>query len=231
VYVGVHGSTDGPESTAVFGFASSATGEVYGLGAQVSSPDGIGTMSWHTGNGTALAAHTGDTDTTVTPRPNTAILGIASQAVSGARGVVGVAGAGQGLRGEATSGRGVYGQATTGYGLRGYATTGTAVHASTPVDGGSGLHTGTALIADGRVKFPNCVGIALVAPGTRSIAVTPGIDLTSSSVVTATLMGDAGGTTTVHRVAINTSANTFTIHLTADSTAASNVKVAWHVFG
>lgn len=47
--------------------------------------------------------------------------------------------------------------------------------------------------------------------------------------VTATLMGSAGGRTTVHRVSINTTANTFTIVLTANSTV--NVKVGWHVFG
>ena len=38
-----------------------------------------------------------------------------------------------------------------------------------------------------------------------------------------------GGTTTVHRVSVNATANTFTIFLTANSTA--SVKVAWHAFG
>jgi hypothetical protein len=43
--------------------------------------------------------------------------------------------------------------------------------------------------------------------------------------VVATLQGSAGGTTTVHRVAINATADTFTIYLTAN--ASVNVKVAW----
>jgi hypothetical protein len=45
----------------------------------------------------------------------------------------------------------------------------------------------------------------------------------------ATLQGSAGGTTTVHRVVVNAATNSFTIYLTANSTA--DVKVAWHVFG
>jgi hypothetical protein len=59
--------------------------------------------------------------------------------------------------------------------------------------------------------------------------VTPGIDLTGSSAVVATLQGPAGGTTTVHRVIVDATNDQFTIYLTANSTV--NVKVAWHVFG
>jgi len=69
-------------------------------------------MSWHVGNGTAIAGYSGASDDSVTPRPNTAILGIASQNVSTACGVVGVTTAGQGVRGEATSGIGGYFTAT-----------------------------------------------------------------------------------------------------------------------
>ena len=58
-----------------------------------------------------------------------------------------------------------------------------------------------------------------------SKTVTPGVDLTASSVVLATLQGTAGGTTNVHRVAINATTNTFTIYLTANATA--SVKVGW----
>lgn len=50
-----------------------------------------------------------------------------------------------------------------------------------------------------------------------------------TSAVVATLMGSAGGTTTVHRVVVNATADTFTIYLTANATA--TVTVAWHVFG
>jgi len=69
-------------------------------------------MSWHVGNGTAIAGYTGASDDTVTPRPNTAILGIASQNASTARGVVGVTTVGQGVRGDATTGVGGYFTAT-----------------------------------------------------------------------------------------------------------------------
>jgi hypothetical protein len=40
-------------------------------------------------------------------------------------------------------------------------------------------------------------------------------------------MGSAGGTTTVHRVAVSASTDKFTIYLTAKATVA--VRVAWHV--
>jgi hypothetical protein len=59
--------------------------------------------------------------------------------------------------------------------------------------------------------------------------VTPGIDLTSTSTVIATLNGDAGGSTAIKRVAINATTNAFTIYLTANATA--SVKVAWLVLG
>ena len=56
---------------------------------------------------------------------------------------------------------------------------------------------------------------------------TPGIDLTASTAVIATLNGNAGGSVAVKRVAIDAAANTFTIHLTANSSA--SVSVAWMV--
>ena len=50
------------------------------------------------------------------------------------------------------------------------------------------------------------------------------IDLTAPEILLS-----AGGTTTVHRVVVNATADTFTIYLTAKATTA--VKVAWHAFG
>jgi hypothetical protein len=90
------------------------------------------------------------------------------------------------------------------------------------------LKAGVALRTVGKVKFDNCVGIATIAAGTNSVIVTPGIDLTATTVVVATLQGSAGGTTTVHRVVLNTTADTFTIYLTGNATG--NVKVGWHAF-
>lgn len=228
VYTAVSGYTSTPESTAVYGGADSATGETYGLAGHSASPDGIGTMSWHVGNGLALAAHSGSTDTTVAPQLHTAILGIASQTANSARGVVGRTTAGYGIHGQVTIGRGVYGQATTGQGVRGYATgtTGTAGHFSTPT--ASGVHKGTALVADGRVKFPNCVGVKAFLAGATSVVVTPGIDLSSTSAAIATITGVSVGVFVV-RTQVNATANTFTIFLSGPATGAG--KVAWHVFG
>jgi len=51
----------------------------------------------------------------------------------------------------------------------------------------------------------------------------------ATTAIVATLQGSAGGTTNVHRVVIDTAANTFRIYLTANTTG--NVKVAWFAFG
>jgi hypothetical protein len=127
----------------------------------------------------------------------------------------------RGVSGQSTSGRGVYGQATSGLGVRGFATSGVGLSGEAA--------TGYALRTMGRVRLDKSAGQATIASGASSVAVTPGIDLTSTSAVVATLNGDAGGSVAVKRVSINTTANTFTIVLTGNATA--SVKVAWLVVG
>ena len=78
------------------------------------------------------------------------------------------------------------------------------------------------------MKFDKSVGRPTIAAGTKSVTVTPGIDLTTTSAAVATLQGSANGAL-VERVAIDTTANTLTIFPTKNTTAA--VSVAWHVFG
>jgi hypothetical protein len=132
--------------------------------------------------------------------PKTGVFGFAAQD-GNARGVTGQTTTGRGINGIATSGVGVFGEATTGYAIR----------------------------SSGRVRFDDSVGIATIPSGTNSVVVTPGIDLTASSAVVATLQGNPGSpTTTVAHCTVNGSANTFTIRLTRNASA--NVKVAWHVF-
>jgi len=80
-----------------------------------------------------------------------------------------------------------------------------------------------------RVKLEKSVGIATVSAGSNHVTVAPGIDVTTTSAVVATLQGSAGGKTTVHRVSVSTTGDTFTIYLTASAT--SSVKVAWHILG
>lgn len=123
-----------------------------------------------------------------------------------------------------SSARGVIGRTTTGQGVRGQATTGTAIYGMT-----ADPKKGYGLRIRGRVKLDESAGIATVPGGSDRVTVTPGVDLTSTSAVVATLMGDAGGSTTVKRVAVNATTDTFVVLLTADAPVA--VKVAWHVFG
>ena len=89
--------------------------------------------------------------------------------------------------------------------------------------------TGYALQTVGRVRLDKSAGLATIASGSSTVTVTPGIHLTTTSAVIATLQSNAGGATAVKRVAVNATNNTFTIYLTANSSAL--VKVAWLVLG
>ena len=203
--IGVSGSS--PNGTGVYG----SSGIGVGVSAYSNAANRAAGQGWSAGASTGLFGFSGDT---LPAAPaNTGVFGEAEQDATA-----------RGVWGKSTVGRGVYGEATTGQGVRGYATTGVALYAAT-----SGLHNGYALRTVGRVRFDNSIGLASIAAGTKSITVTPGIDLTPTSAVVATLQGDPGGTTTVQRVAIDTTTDKFTIYLTANATA--SVKVAWHVFG
>jgi hypothetical protein len=123
------------------------------------------------------------------------------------------------------NGVGVYGSATqTGTGVSARTHQGTALLATS----GDPM-SGYAIRASGRVRFDKCAGVASIGSGKRSVVITPGVRLGPTSAVVATLQGNAGGSTTVQRVAIDTTNHRFTIYLTANST--TTVKVAWHLIG
>ena len=218
---GVLGQSQSTSGMGVSGYATAATGDTFGVRGSSESTSGTGVCGNAVANSTGVMGISGIQAHASSPK--TGVYGYAAQDIA-ARGVYGETTVGQGVRGVATSGYGVRGVVTSGTGASGYATTGTAVLATS-----ANPKVGTALRAVGRVRFDNSVGLATVAAGTSSITVTPGIDLTATSAVVATLQGDAGGGTTVKRVTVNATADTFTIYLTANAAAA--VKVAWHVFG
>lgn len=222
---GVHGWADGTGAHGVDGIASASSGSTAGVYGKAFSVDGSGVVGFGAAisggargvvghvispDGTGVQGYSGTSETVPAPSPKTAVYGYATLG---------------------TGARGVYGRTTSGQGVRGQATTGTAGYFSTPVV--TGLHTGTALQVVGRVKFDRCVGIATIANGaSATLAISPGIDLTATSVVTATLMGSAGAASTVvGRVAVNTTSNTFIVHLNSANTSGAAVKVGWHVFG
>jgi hypothetical protein len=180
----------------VRGQSFAVSGAARGVLGQVASPDGTGVTGF---NGPAASLPP--------PLARTGVYGFSATGTT-AFGVVGQSTNGQGVRGVVTSGIGVRGVAsTTGTGGR--------------FDSASGL----ALHTVGRLRLEKAVGIASIASGTKTVTVTPGTDLTATTVVLATLRGDPGGTTAVQRVAIDTVANTFSIILTANATSA--VAVSW----
>lgn len=215
--IGVYGGADygqGVSGASTFGVGVyGSSGDLYGVHGWSDAVDEAAILGRSNGDSTGVFGYSGNRDAPAAAPASPAKTGVYGYAVQDA------------------GARGVYGRTAAGQGVRGYATTGTGGYFGTPVSGSTGLHTGTALLADGRVKFPNCVGVTTIDVDSNSVVVTPGIDLTSTSAVVASLMGSAGGTTTVHRCVVNATLNTFTIYLTANNTAAGPVKVAWHIFG
>jgi hypothetical protein len=200
---GVYGAST--SNRGVYGVSTQDIG-VYGIASGAGKPGAVGQSA---ANGTGVFGWSGIGSLPVPPT-RTGVYGIATQdSVS------------RGVYGKSTLGRGVFGEASSGLGVRGYATSG---------DGLSGeAVTGFALHTKGRLKFEKSGGIATIAAGTSTVTVTPGIDLTATTVVIATLQGDAGGTTAVKRVVIDTAANTFRIILTANTVNAVNA--GWFAFG
>ncbi len=197
---GVAGRNTSQGGTGVWGDSSSGKGVgVYGSTGESMAVRGVA----GSGYGVYATAGTG-TGVYGSSYNNTGILGYSGSAFPPA------ALANTGIYGYAdsdASARGVTGQSTAGVGLYGLAT------------------TGYALRTDGRIKLDKSSGSTTITAGSKSKTITPGVDVTTSSVLLATLQGSAGGTTTVHRAAINATANTFTIYLTAKATV--NVKVGW----
>ena len=215
---GVHGVSQG---TAIFGEGGNGSG-VFGISNAFSGVSGTSTNNdgvrgesiTHVGVNGLCTSGTGVIGSSgvfvQVAKPKTGVYGLADQD-GASRGVWGQSAAGQGVRGQTNNGRGVTGVATSGTGVWGEAT------------------IGYALRTIGRVRLDKSAGQASITNGTSSVVVTPGIDLVGTSAVVATLNGNAGGTTTIHRVAIDTTANTFTVYLTANATA--TVKLAWVVLG
>jgi hypothetical protein len=152
-------------------------------------------------------------------------LGVAA----GGAGVAGFSGSDAGQR-SAPPDTGVFGYASkeSGAGVRGYSHAGTGVTGISDQGAGlSGSGGEYALRTYGRIRLDRSSGVATVPAGRVSAIVRPGIDLDTRSKVIATLQGNAGGRTTIHRVAIDRTTDTFTIFLTAKATAAASV--AWLV--
>lgn len=230
----VSGSGDAVEGVATDGAGvSGASTNGTGVAGTSTTGTGVGGFSWSpgmpgiegrsVGNNTGVFGYSGSQPWTPTTPAKTGVYGYAAQDVA-AVAVRGDSTSGRGVQGAASSGIGVRAAATTGHGVYATASTGTAVYAAS-----GGLKTGTALRTVGRVRFDSCVGIALIAAGTASVVVTPGIDLQKTSAVVATLQANPAGTLAVKGVVVNPANDTFTIYLT--STATTGLPVAWHVFG
>lgn len=90
-------------------------------------------------------------------------------------GVAGVSNTGNGVHGTSTSSRGVYGVSTSGTGIEGSGAVG--VKAESAADGYA-LETST-----GRVKFAGISGVATIPSGSKTVTVTPGVPIGSSTLV------------------------------------------------
>jgi hypothetical protein len=224
---GISGESSAPAPmvrTGVLGYANQAADArgvwgrtVQGVGVEGDSESNYGVIGKST-TGIGVAGRGGDAQPSVYG-VNAHASGYGVRGKNEASGTNGYLGGTYGVLGIATGSRGVSGHATGGIGVRGFATTGKA--------GSFVTNSGIALHASGPVQLETSSGSAVIAAGTRSKTVTPGFDLTTNSKILVTLMGNPGGTTVVQRVAVNATANTFTVYLNAN--AANNTKFAWLV--
>ncbi|MGO9559785.1 MAG: hypothetical protein ACLPQS_06990 [Acidimicrobiales bacterium] len=173
----------------------------YGLqGQDDSTSGGVGVVGQST-NGIGVSG-TITNSTSIHP----AVLGSTNGSGCGVYGESTKAG-GTGAKGQGTHGAtGVYGQSDTGTGVAATSTSGDALHVV------------------GRVVFSQS-GLSMVAANKKSVKVTAA-DITTSSIVLATLQTKAGAIAVANAVPASGS---FTINLTAAHS--SPVKVAWFVIG
>jgi hypothetical protein len=108
-----------------------------------------------------------------------------------------------------SSARGVAGQSTAGVGVHATATTGYAPRTS------------------GRIKIDKASGVATIAAGNRSVLVTPGLNITSRSLVLLTPQKDIG----TRRLWYTVSASANTITIRVSSAVSSSLKVSWLLLG
>jgi hypothetical protein len=121
-------------------------------------------------------------------------------------GIVGASSGGAGVVGFSENGVGVFGQVNSGVGLLGEA-----------------VHSGHALRTKGRIKVGQVSGVATIKKGKRTVTVTPGVPINSSSFVLLTPMTNIGsrGLWFTKKVTVNR----FVIQMS--STRGGPTKVAW----
>lgn len=118
-----------------------------------------------------------------------------------------------------SSSRGVFGESPNGQGVRGATTSGVALFGVAA--------SGYALRIDGRLRADKVSGVATIPTGATSVAVTPGVNVTSASFVLLTPKANIGSRGLWFTT--NASANTLTIRMS--SSRGSNTKVAWLLLG
>jgi hypothetical protein len=141
--------------------------------------------------------------------------GVGGKGTSGANGVTGLGiGAGDGVNGSALGG---------GSGVKGVAGFANAVGVTAENTMG-----GTALDVNGRATFSGS-GIASIPAGSSTKVVTPGQDLTSSSIVLATLQNSGLGMTLIRSAVPDPSAGTFKITLNQAVPAGRTALIGWFI--
>jgi hypothetical protein len=168
-----------------------------------SSLQGIGVL----GQSAYLGVAGTSTGTATLDRPS---IGVSGESI----------GNGTGVRGITDDGPGVDGRSATNYGVIGTTNSGVGVRAFSYSD------DGTALEAEGTVKFIKCSGLAAVPAGSDRAIVTPPIVLRGKEKVLITLMGDPGRVL-LQFVKLHPARGVFTVFLTGP--APREVPFAWFV--
>jgi hypothetical protein len=201
--IGSWGLANGPSAIGVFGRNDAATGNAVGVRGESHSEDGSGVFGIATS--TAGAGVQGRANGLGVFGRSDDALGIGVQGTGGAFGVKGFATEANGVA--------VFGHASGATGIGGQFEA-------------SGAAGSLGLSVLGRAEF-STAGVTSVAAGAAQVLVTPGVELTSNSKVLATLQSDGG--VAVGWVELDTGANRFTVHFTANTSQACSV--AWFVIG
>lgn len=198
---GVQGHSNTDAGVSGFGVMGVwATGERYGVQGG-SENAGIFGHGHGDPSGTGVLGYSSpDPDPSHHPNPKSK-TGVYGHAIldAASRGVWGRSNAGRGVYGEARGGVGVYGSASTGYAFRG----------------------------SGRLRFDKVTGVATIAAGSKTVTVTPGVEVTGSSFVLLTPKANIGSRALWFTT--DDANNRFTIRMSAARTSAT--AIAWLLLG
>jgi hypothetical protein len=207
VFEAVGGGRAVTGSSSGIGVLGESTAES-GVFATTDASDHPASLGLSLNNSTGVLGHSSDgSGQAPGSRAKTGVFGYAAQDAD-SRGVVGETPAGHAIHGASANGVAIYGTTDAGTGLYGESPSGWALHAS------------------GRIKF-SLSGVALIAAGSTSKTITPGVNITSGTFVLLTPQSNVGSRALWFTTDVSN--DRFTIRMS--SARSWGTRVAWLLVG